>query len=565
MAERQRLGSVKIMKISSIPQIYRHLNRWREILSVLSKYELAAWIGRVGPDFAKDLLKAPGGSALARLPWVSRVRLALAELGPTFIKLGQILSMRPDLVGVELARELEHLQMNVQPDDSQVIREIIESELGGTIEELFARFDDEPMASASIGQVHQAELESGEAVVVKVQHADIEHKVAVDLDILAGLAMLAERIPEFRNYRPRATVAEFQRALKRELDFSREARNIEHFARDFKDDPTVHIPRTFPALSTSRVLTMELIEGIKLAETERLAGAGIDLTEVARRGSAVCLEMIFSTGFYHADPHPGNIIVMADGTVGLIDFGMVGRLDERLLEDIEEMLLAVSSQDSEHLATVITRVGTVPAELDRAALSIDVADFLAHYGTQALDQFDLSGALMEVTEMIRRYNIMLPARIAMLIKVLVTLEGTARRLSPKFSLIEMMEPYRKKMLWRRFSPMRRLRKMRRLYSEVEHLIEVLPRGLIDILQQVETGKFDVHLDHRGLEPSVNRLVTGMLASALFLGSALLLSRRLPPVYFDISLWGALGTAVSIGLGLRLWWAINKSGHLDRHK
>ena len=556
---------VNVMKISSIPQVYRHLNRWREILSVLSKYELAAWIDRLGPDFAKDLLKAPGGSALARLPWATRVRLALAELGPTFIKLGQILSMRPDLVGIELAHELEQLQMNVPPDPSEVVRAIVESELGAPVDELFAQFDDAPMASASIGQVHRAELESGEAVVVKGQHADIEHKGAVDLDILAGLAGLVERIPEFRNYRPRATVAEFQRALSRELDFGREARNMERFARDFENDPTVHIPRPFPRLSSSRVLTMELVEGIKMAETERLAAAGIDLAEVARRGANVCLEMIFSNGFYHADPHPGNILLMDHNVVGLLDFGMVGRIDERLMGDIEEMLLAVGNQDAEHLTAVITRVGVVPPELDRTALSLDVADYVAHYGTQSLEGFDLSGALSEMIEMIRRYNIMLPARIAMLIKVLVTLEGTSRLLNPKFSLLELMQPYQKKMVWRRFSPMRRVRKMRRLYSELEHLIEVLPGGLIDILQQVETGKFDVHLDHRGLEPSVNRLVAGMLASALFLGSTLLLSRGLRPVYFGISLWGALGTIVSIGLGLRLWRAINKSGHLDRHK
>ena len=560
------------MRLSSIPQIYRHLNRWREILAVLSKYELANWISRLGPDFAKDLLKAPGGMAIARHRWETRIRLALAELGPTFIKLGQVLSTRPDVVGVALAEDLQQLQANVPCDSREAVRGTIESELGRPLKELFAAFEERAMASASIGQVHRARLKSGELVVVKVQHADIQRKVAIDLDILAGLAQLAERIPEFHYYRPRAVVAEFQRVLSRELDFCRELRYMQQFARDFRGNPTVRIPRCFPELSTGRVLTMELVEGIKLADTDKLRAAGLDLREVARRGADLYMEMIFGNGFYHADPHPGNVLLMDGNVIGLLDFGMVGRIDERLHEDIEEMLLAIGNRDPEHLTSIIVRVGAVPPELDRATLCMDVADFLFHYGSQSVDEFNLSGALNDMTEMIRRYHISLPARIAMLIKVLVTLEGTSRHLSPRFSLMEAMQPYRKKMLLRRLSPGRKIRKLRRLLSELEHMVEVLPRGVVEILQQVQSGKFDVHLDHRGLEPSVNRLVLGMLASALFLGSALLLSRQVSPTFNlpllgmeNISALGAAGGVVSIALGLRLWRAISKSGHLDRRQ
>ena len=554
------------MRISSIPQIYRHVNRWGEILSVLSKYGLAGWISRLGPEFAKDLIRAPGGTALARHSWETRLRLAMTELGPTFIKLGQILSTRPDVVGVALADELQQLQTNVTADPPHMVRATIEAELGCSIQERFAKFDDESLASASIGQVHGAQLESGESVVVKVLHAGIERKVEIDLDILSGLAMLAERIPEFQNYRPRAIVAEFQRAMRQEVDFGREQRNMLEFARAFAGDATVRIPHVYTELSTRRMLTMERVEGINLSEAERLAEAGLDKCELARRGANLYLEMIFSNGFYHADPHPGNILLLDDNVIGLLDFGMVGRIDEQLHEDVGEMLMAIANQDAEYLASIITRVGTVPAELDRAALSLDVADFVTHYGSQSLEQFDLSGALREMTEIVRRYNIMLPARIGMLIKVLVTLEGTSRLLAPDFSLLEVMKPYHRQIFWRRFSPGRRLRKMRRLYAELEHMIEILPRGIVDILQQVETGKFDVHLDHRGLEPSVNRLVLGMLASALFLGSSLLLSRNVPPLLFGrISVLGTLGCAIAILLGLRLLRAINKSGHLDRRR
>jgi ubiquinone biosynthesis protein len=558
------------MKISSIPQIYRHLGRWYEILAVLSKYELAAWIGRLGPDFAKDLLKARGGVAIARHPWETRLRMALAELGPTFIKLGQQLSTRPDLAGVRLAEELQQLQANVPADPPEVVRKLIEAELGRPVTEIFASFEPQSMASASIGQVHRARLLSGEPVVVKVLHADIEKKVAVDMDILGGLAMMADMLPEFRNYRPTAIAAEFQRAMRRELDFGREERNIQQFAHDFRDDPTVHIPRTYPHLSSRRVLTMELLDGIKLSEAAELAATGIDTDEVARRGAAICLKMIFDNGFYHADPHPGNLMVMQDGRIGLLDFGMVGRIDERLHDEAGELLVAVSHLDAEQTTAMIVRLGKTPADLDRSALTLDVADFLSYYASQSLDKFDLSGALNEMMESIRRYRIMLPARIAMLLKALVTLEGTARLVSPKFSLIEMMQPYRRKMVLRRFSPRRRLRKLHRLLSELDHLLDILPQGIADILDQMQTGRFDIHLDHRGLEPSVNRLVLGMLASSLFVSSALLLSFKVQPLIGmgplrETSMLGAIAAVVSVGLGIRLWRAIHKSGHLDRKR
>lgn len=561
------------MRITTIPQIYRHLNRWGEILSVLSKYGLANWIGRLGPDFAKDLLKARGGGeAIARHPWETRVRLALAELGPTFIKLGQLLSTRPDLVGIVLAEELQHLQTQVPPDPPEVVRATIAEQLGRPVEQLFAAFEDRPLASASIGQVHAARLLDGRSVVVKVQRADIQRKVEVDLDILAGLAQLAEHIPEFRNYRPQAVVAEFRRSIRREMDFLREKRNMEQFAEDFAADPAVRIPRPFPALCSHRVLTMERIEGIRVSDTARLRAAGVDLEEIARRGADIWLEMIFINGFYHADPHPGNVVVIDGRVIGLLDFGMVGRMDEQLQELIEEILLAIAGRDPEHLTSLILRVGAAPPNLDRAGLSLEIADFVGHYGSMSLERFDLSGALREMTEQIRRHNILLPARLAMVLKALITLEGTARLLSPKFSLAEVMAPYQKRLLRRRLSPARRLRKLRRLLSEFEYLLSRLPQGIVDILEQVQSGKFDVHLDHRGLEPSVNRLVLGMLASALFLGSALLLSRQVPPTFSiswlgmnDVSALGAAGCVVSVILGLRLWRAINKSGRLDRRR
>jgi ubiquinone biosynthesis protein len=559
------------MKISSIPQIYRNVRRLTEIASVLSKYGLADWLSRLNVEFVKDQLKDREGEALARHTTEKRIRLALTELGPTFIKLGQLLSTRPDIVGVKVADELGQLQAAVPADPPDVVRETMASELGQPVEELFAEFNDVPIASASIGQVHHARLKSGEQVVVKVQHNDIENTVREDLDVLGGLALLAERVPELAAYRPSSMVAEMGRVLRRELDFGREERNLQQFHSRFQDDPNVRIPQPYTEYCTARVLTMERIDGIKLKEKERLLAAGFDLEEVARRGGTLYLDMIFAHGFYHADPHPGNVVLLPGNCIGLLDFGMVGRVEERLREDIEEMLLAISQRDVPMLTTLIQRVGEAPPNLDERALAADIADFVGDYATQSLAHFDLGGALRDMTEIIHRHKVSLPPQVALLLKTLVTLEGTGKLLTPSFSLMEFLQPLHRRMLLRRLSPQRQMRKFLRFYVEAERLAEILPRRLTEILEQVQAGKFDVHLDHRGLEPSVNRLVLGMLASALFLGSSLLLSWEVPPLLFPettvvgfhrISLLGLTGATISILLGLRLLRAIGKSGHLD---
>jgi ubiquinone biosynthesis protein len=558
--------------MSTLPHLYRNVKRWTEIIAVLSKYGLADWLSQSNIEFIKVRLKDRDGEILARLTRDARIRLALSELGPTFIKLGQLLSTRPDLIGKELADELKLLQTEVSADSPEQVRATVEAELGQKIEELYSEFNLVPIASASIGQVHLAKLLTGELVVVKVQHANIERKVQEDLDVLAGLALLAEQFPEYANYRPSANVAEMGRMLKRELDFGREERNLNQFAAMFKDDATVFIPHPFTDFCTSRVLTMDRVEGISISDPAALLAAGIDANEVAKRGAELYLEMIFTQGHFHADPHPGNIVVLPGNVIGLLDFGMVGRIDERLREDIEEMLVAIVNHDTPMLTMLIQRIGRAPLNLDQSSLTADVADFVGHYGTQALDQFDLSGALTDMIEIIRRYRIQLPPQVALLIKVLVTLEGSAKLLSPKFSLMELMKPFQKRMFLRRLNPARHFRKLRRFFVELEQLAEILPRRAMDILDQVQAGKFDVHLDHRGLGPSVNRLVLGMMTSALFLGSSLLMSYSVPPVLFtektylgmqNVSILGVLGCATSLMIGLRLLHAIGKSGHLDQ--
>lgn len=274
------------------------------------------------------------------------------------------------------------------------------------------------------------------------------------------------------------------------------------------------------------------------------------------------VEMIFRDGFYHADPHPGNLMVLPGDVIGVLDCGMVGRLDDDLREQFEDMLLAATGQDAARLTDSVVRLGRVPGDFDRETLQAEIDEFVVDFGGQSVEEFDLSGALNGIVRIIRKHGIILPARVTMLLKVLVMLEGTSRELSPDFSLAALLGPYRDQAIRRRLSPMRMWRKMNSAYRDWSRLLEVLPGDLSDILGRVKRGSFDVHLEHRRLECSVNRLVLGIVTAALFVGSATLWSREVPPVFHGYSIPGALGCGVAVLIGGRLLRAISRSGSID---
>ncbi|MEM9410187.1 MAG: AarF/UbiB family protein [Planctomycetota bacterium] len=456
------------------------------------------------------------------------------------------------------------------------------------LKELFVEFEESPLASASIGQVHNAKLAravviSEEAngqkvnsdVVVKVRHEGIEEVIDTDLDILAGLAQLAERLDDFRPYQPAAVVGEVARMMRNELVFDRECRNLLQFKKLFENDQRIRIPQPLVQLCSEKMITMERLEGVKLRDAKKRKQTDlkeVDLSKVAKDGANLYLQMIFKHGFYHADPHPGNILLMPDGSIGLIDFGLVGRINEQLREDVESMLVSIVNQDPAMLATLVKRIGDCPFDMNDGHLSNDIADFVGQYSTQVLSHFDMSGALKDFVDIVRRYQITLPYEVSLLIKTLITLEGTARLLDPDFSLMEVMRPFQRMLLLKRLSPARQMRKMQRFYLQMEQLAENLPNRISTILEQVQTGRFDIHLVHRRLGPTVNRLVLGLMTSALFLGSALMLSYKVSPLMFpdpghlgikDISMLGMMGVVLSFAMGMRLLWAIRKSGNLDQ--
>jgi len=551
------------MKLDLIPRLERHALRLGEIATVLGKYGLADLFGSFDYPWLNDRLRSADGQALAGVSTEARVRMAMTELGTTFIKLGQMLSTRADLIGPDMATELAQLQSNVPAESAQSARQLIEKDLGATLEDLFAAFDETPMAAASIAQVYGAVLPSGERVAVKVRRTGIESRVITDLEIVQLLAELMEsQSASVRAYQPVAIVRQFRRTLMRELDFTYEKRNIEEFALHFEEDPNVCIPRVYADLCSHQIITMERLEGIPGTDIEALKASGEDLAEFARRGANMYLEMVFRDGFYHSDPHPGNLILLPGNVVGVVDCGQVGRIDDDLRDEVEALLLGIVENDAEQVTEQVLRLGSVPHDCSQDRLRADLDDFMADFVGHPLSDINVGSALSSLIEIIRRYHMTLPPPLAMLLKTIIVLEGTSRRFSPEVSLAELMQPFCQRMLLRRFAPNRIVRRARRAYRDWDRLIAALPRDLVDLLARFRDGSLTVHLDHRHLDPIVNRLVLGVLTAAIFLGSSELWSREAKPLLWGISIFGAIGYLLSLFLGWRLMRAIRKSGNIN---
>ena len=550
------------MKLGTIAQFSKNAKRLREVVAVLSKYGLAHWVKEKDPDFIKGLLKSSAGEQIADLPTEVRIRMAITELGTTFIKLGQILSTRADLVGPAIADELTKLQADVPADSEEAVRRTVESELGQPLEELFSEFDLQALGSASVGQVHRAKLFSGETVVVKVQHDGIEPVIDDDLEILRILAEAAEHYsPDLRLYQPQATVADFSRNLKRELDYRRELRSLKQFTENFADNDWIHIPATYAELSNRRVLTMEMLNGYSIAHTERMDQEGIDKADFIKRGARMYLDMVFRDRFFHADPHPGNIWVLSTGQLGLLDFGMTGRLDSEMREELEGMLLAAVDNDADRLTDHVLRLATVPQSVDRTLLQREIDDFLSEYVNVSIDDLDLSSALNSLTEILRGYHIILPSGISLIIRLLVMLEGTSRLLDRNFSLAELIQPYAVKSVQRRYAPKKLLQQAKHTYRDWDRLFKALPRDINELFARAREGRLDVSIEHRRIEKVVKWLVHGILSASLFIGGSLVLSQSVPPTFKGFSIVGAAFTLLGFLLGWRLVRAMKKSGDL----
>lgn len=541
-----------------------HLNRSRQIARVLLSH---------GWDFLRNNDEPrTGTNSVASHTRPLHLRLALEELGTTFIKLGQILSTRADLLSPEYLVELTKLQDSAPPVAFEAIQQTIEAELGQSSEKLFAELDPTPLAAASIGQAHAATLWDGTEVVVKVRRPGVVEQVNEDLEILKELAATASRHWEFADrYDLIGLVEEFSQTLRSELDYIREGHNAERFATNFAADPHIDVPRVFWEATTSRVLTLERIRGIKINDLEALDHQGTDRSWLAHYATNIVLKMVCEDGFFHADPHPGNFFIEQNGTIGLIDFGMVGVLDERTQELLAELLIVINRQDADHLVDVFLDLGVTRKRIDRALLRRDVEHLLAAYWGLPLGELKVTTVLNDIYSVMRRHGLHLPPNLALLFKTVIMIEGLGVHLDPNFQFTSSLAPYTERLVLRQYSPSRWVRGFGRASVDFAKLAAELPQHLRRIVTEAENGNLQIGMRPEGfdsiinrLEKIVNRIVLGVIAAAFINGLAVLVSVYRPAGW---ERWGwvvfAFGFLCALLLGVYLAWSILKPKPMRR--
>lgn len=507
------------------------ISRARRIAEVLIRNGLGFLAESMG--LTRFILRWPGrrvqadSKAAMRTP-PERVRHTLEELGPTYIKLGQILSTRPDILPPAYIAELSKLLDSAPPAPIEAIRAIIEQELGGPLERWFATFSPTAIASASIGQVHRATLHDGTEVVVKVQRPGVESTMEADLRLLMRQARFLEaRSAGVRNYRLVDIVEEFSQALRDELDYTIEGRNAERLRRAIADQDVV-IPQVYWDLTTRRMITLADVRGFKLMELDRLKAQGYELADIAERIVRMYLQQIFVYGVFHADPHPANILI-CDHRIGLVDFGVVGYLTASVRENLGALLLALVRQDADEMLYVIARMGATGAEANHEALRRDTQRLLMRYYGASLESLPIAEFLGDVMSMAFRHRLRLPADLALLARTLVVLEGVARTLDPSIVLAALLEPFAVQLLKERLSLKNAVVEGIHTLREVEALLRVLPRRVETLTQQLERGQMTVGIEVRHLSQAMrkldaigNRLSFSVVVAAIIMGSALVM-------------------------------------------
>jgi ubiquinone biosynthesis protein len=564
---------LSIRKLGVIGRTYRNLNRYRQILAVMFKYGFGDFLELLKLDqyveAGLQLISKKQPVHFEKLTHPQGLRMALEELGPTYIKLGQILSTRPDLIPVEFLRELAKLQDKVPPFSAQDARKIIETELGAAVEDLFADFDDDPLASASIGQVHRATLRTHQEIAVKVQRPGIQRIVEADLEIMLHLATLMEKnIEELAFHRPVNIVNEFARTLEKELDYQLEAANTKRAAFNFASDPYTCVPSIYDEFSTARVLTTAFVDGIKVSDIERLKASGLDCKLITERGADILLRMIFEHGFFQADPHPGNLFVLSGNVICLIDFGMVGAVDRVTRETFVDLLDGLLKKNAQRVAQVMLQLTDWDEEPQTRIFELDVADFMARHLYKPLKDISVGGLLHNLLELASRHRLRVPPNIFLMMKSLTTVEGVARMLDPEFDIFTKAGPFIRRVLAGRFSPHRLSSDLYRLTADLLKFTQQFPQDMLEISRLIRQQRLCLKTEDQGLERTLathdqisNRISFSIIIAALIIGSALIVISEIPPLFYGISLIGIIGFTAAAVMGIWLLVAILRKGRL----
>ena len=510
---------------------FKDLPRYRQILSTLVRYGYQDVVSALHLEgLVRPFEKVALGDDVPPQDRARRLRMVLEDLGPTFVKLGQVLSTRPDLLPEAYITELASLRDDVRPFPYEEAEQILAEEYGRPAAEVFDWIDTSPLASASISQVHRVRLIDGRQVVLKIRRPGIEKTIHADLEILKNLAQLAERrLPFLVPYGPVSLVREFERSLKRELDFGVERRTMERCRQQLSREPMVHVPYVVPEYSSIRVLAMEFIAGVGVTDIAGLKALGISPPDVARRGAHSLMIQIFRNGFFHADPHPGNLRVLPGGVVAPLDYGMFGQLDLQTRERIADLLAGLMAQETDRVLRALDALDIRGENVDPRALQIDCAELVASYADLSLDTIDLGRLLNELIDFIRRFQLRIPPNLVLLIRSLVTIDGVCRTLDPHFDIARQLYPFLRQLALKRFHPARMLAQAIRTAEDAQRVAMLLPEVLGQSLESIKRGELKVHFDLQHFENLVHRLTRasntlaiGIMISGFVVASAVVL-------------------------------------------
>lgn len=549
----------------------RYLRRYRQIVEILADYGFGAALAQMGMS---DRLNIPRrwrrrrGVPGDEMTNARRLRLALEELGPTFIKFGQILSTRSDILPPQYLEELSLLQDKVAPVSWEEARQVLEEELGATVGELFAEVDPVPIASASLAQVHVARLLGGEEVVVKIQRPNIEKTINLDLDIIYDLAQTAQnRISAASRFEVADLAEEFASALRTEMDFRREAWNADRFRKNFENERHLYVPRIYWEFSTHRVVVMERIQGIKIDDLEALEAAGYDRHRLATYAADFALKEVLIDGFFHADPHPGNMLIMPGEVIGVLDFGTVGRLDERDRANLARLFIAGVQLDVDGIVDQLQRMGVADYRVDRMGLQRDLRRILMRYHGLPIYEIDAQQLSKEIQPIMYEYKLYVPTDYYLLMKTVMIMQGVGLNLDPDFDIFEAAQPYIGKLFRGLWLPSSWGPDVIRMALDWKDFATVLPRKTSRILNQVERGQLTVQAELPQLEPTINmidRLINRIIFSVLVAAMVVALALLLPRLDYAWP-WGLLTWVIVVGfivlvfLALRLAWSVLRSG------
>lgn len=565
------------MNILQIRQSYRGARRLRHIVAVLIKHGFGRVVEQLTLQryipFKKRVQTFGHWTPDRHLTDAERIRMAFEELGPSFIKLAQLLSARPDLITETFANEFKKLQDEVPPFPVADVRRIIEDEVRMPVDDIFAEFNDTPLAAASIAQVHRGVLQDGSEVVVKVQRPGIRETIETDIHLLRTIAKLMIRyIPEAVFFNPVGIVNEFARTVRKEMDFVEEGRNACRFRRNFADNLGIFIPRIYAEFMTEKVLVMEYIDGVRIDDMNGIERLGLNRRELADIGVGAYFKQILEDGFFHADPHPGNIIAMPSGMVAFLDFGLVGRINERFRESIANLLMALLDKNFDAVVDEYIELGIVPEELDlerfRREFTSDLEEFMEPLYGLTLNEIDFAAYLNTLTELAMRHHLRMPDDLLLVNKTMLVLENIGRSLDPNFDFIAAAKPFASKIMKRRMDPSRLCRTTSKHAKELGEFALFFPKQVRTLIQRTLRDQLTIRMHHVGIDHlikdfdrSSNRIAFSLIVSALLLSSAIMHSTNVGPKIYGLSALAMISFLVAFLMGIWLLISIIKSGRL----